>query len=75
MYFRISLTNDIKNLEKFPFYSPHGKADDTHLFRYQGLATEDYGFTLDAPNTGHPRLSIIKDKTLTCFNHRIETQI
>jgi len=51
-----------------------GKPMIPPLLRYQGLAVEDYGFTLDASNMGHPRLSIIKDKTLTCLNHRITTQ-
>jgi len=30
-----------------------------HLFRYQGLAVDDYGFVLDALNLGNPRLSLI----------------
>jgi len=30
-----------------------------YLFRYQGLAVDDYGFALDASNLWHPQLSII----------------
>jgi hypothetical protein len=29
-----------------------------HLLRYQGFAVDDYGFTLEALNLRHPRLSI-----------------
>jgi len=29
-----------------------------HLLRYQELAVDAYGFTLDALNLGHPRLSL-----------------
>jgi len=29
-----------------------------HLLRYQGLAVDDYGVTLDALKLGHPKLSL-----------------
>jgi hypothetical protein len=29
-----------------------------HLLCYQGLAVDDYGFTLDAADMGHPQLSL-----------------
>jgi|GEM_PF-1293093 len=29
-----------------------------HLLCYQGLAVDDYDFTLDASELGHPQLSI-----------------
>jgi hypothetical protein len=35
-----------------------GKPMISHLHRYQGFAVDDYGFTLDALNLGHSRLSI-----------------
>ena len=35
-----------------------GKPMIPHLLRYQGFAVDDYGFTLDALNLGHPQLSI-----------------
>jgi hypothetical protein len=35
-----------------------GKPRIPHLLRYKGFAVEDYGFTLDALNLGHPRLSL-----------------
>jgi hypothetical protein len=42
-------TVDITSIERKPRIS--------HLLRYQGFAVDDYGFTLDALNLGHPRLS------------------
>jgi len=35
-----------------------------HLLRYQGLAVDDYGFTLDVSNLWHPRLSLNKSVNL-----------
>jgi hypothetical protein len=35
-----------------------GKPMTPHLLRYQGLAVNDYGVTLDASNLAHPRLSL-----------------
>jgi len=35
-----------------------GKPMISHILCYQGLAVDDYGFTLDALNLGHPRLSL-----------------
>jgi hypothetical protein len=35
-----------------------GKPMTPHLLRYQGFAVDDYGFTLEALNLGHPRLSL-----------------
>ena len=41
------------------FVYPAGKPMISHLFCYQGLAVDDYGFALDAADMGHPRLSLI----------------
>lgn len=35
-----------------------------HLPCYQGLAADDYGFANDAADMGHPRFSLIWDKTM-----------
>jgi len=35
-----------------------GKPMIPYLLRSQGFAVDDYGFTLDALNLGHPRLSL-----------------
>ncbi len=43
-------------IKKSHFVYPLGKPMTPHLFHYQGLAVDDYGFTLDASNLGHPRL-------------------
>jgi len=45
-----------KSFNTVPFCLPFGKADDTPLLRYQGLAVDDYGFVLDALDMGHPKL-------------------
>jgi hypothetical protein len=42
----------------FHFVYPLGKPMKHHLLCYQGLAVVDYGFTLDASDLAHPRLSI-----------------
>jgi len=47
-----------KFVEKSHFVCPLGKSVTPYLFRYQGLAVDDYGFTLDFSNLGHPRLSL-----------------
>ena len=44
---------------KIPYFVYHsGKPRIPHLLRYQGFAVDDYGFTLDALDLGHPRLSL-----------------
>ena len=40
------------------FVYPSGKPMIPYLLCYQGLAVDDYGFALDASDTGHPRLSL-----------------
>ena len=45
--------------KKSHFVYLSGKPMTPHLFRYQGLAVDDYGFALDASNLWHPQLSII----------------
>jgi len=47
-----------KFIKKSRFVCPLGKSMTPHLLRYQGLAVDDYGFTLDVSNLGHPRLSL-----------------
>jgi len=47
-----------KFIKKSHFVYPLGKPMIRHLLRYQGFAVDEYGFTLDALNLGHPRLSI-----------------
>jgi hypothetical protein len=47
-----------KFIKKSRFVYPLGKPMTPKLLRYQGLAVDDYGFTLDALNLGHPRLSL-----------------
>jgi hypothetical protein len=39
-----------------------GKPMMPHLFCYQGFAVDNYAFTLDAADMGHPRLSINRGK-------------
>ena len=58
MHFHNSSISEIYIFDKIPFCLPFGKADDTHLHRYQGLAVDDYGFALDALDLGHPQLSL-----------------
>ena len=48
-----------KHIKKSHFVYQLGKPMAPHLFRYQGLAVDDYGVALDASNLGHPRLSLI----------------
>ena len=40
------------------FVYPAGKPMIPHLLCYQGFAVNDYDFTLDAADLGHPRLSL-----------------
>jgi len=40
------------------FIYPAGKSIIPHLLCYQGLAVDDYGFTLDALKLEHSRLSL-----------------
>jgi len=47
-----------KFIKKSHFVCPSGKPRILHLLRYQGLAVDDYGFTLDVSNLGHLRLSL-----------------
>jgi len=47
-----------KILIKSHFVYPLGKPMTTHLLCCQGFAVAYYGFTLDALNLGHPRLSL-----------------
>jgi len=41
-----------KFVKKSHFVCPLGKSMTPHLLRYQGLAVDDYGFTLDVSNLG-----------------------
>jgi hypothetical protein len=41
------------------FVYPEGKSKIPHLLCYKGFAVDDYGFTLDAADMCHPRLSLI----------------
>ena len=47
-----------KFIKKPHFVYLSGKPRIPHLLRYQGFAVDDYGFTLDALNRGHPQLSL-----------------
>jgi hypothetical protein len=44
--------------KKSQFVYPTGRPIINHLLLYQELAVDDYGFTLDALDLGHPRLSL-----------------
>ena len=57
--FNISIISEIWILLfYFVFVYPSGKPIIPHLFCYQGLAVDDYGFALDAADMGYPRLSL-----------------
>ena len=60
VFFHKAVINEIYiYLKKSYFVYLSGKPMIPHLPRYQGLAVDDYGFTLDASNMGHRQLSFI----------------
>jgi len=59
LHFNVSTISEIQMLLFYRgFVYLSGKPMTPHLLHYQGLAVDDYGFSLDALNLGHPRLSL-----------------